>query len=370
MLALLAVAAFAWIGPVSDADAARQRDVSRAHDSRLAAGIWADRSSLARLDTTGTAWQALRKEAAGDCGRVDLSDQRSSANVCVLAKALVFARTGAVAYRDDVRGAAAEIVAAPAYHGRALAMGRELAAYVIAADIVQLRDLDAPLDALFRAKLVELRSAPTYGGGVANLVECHEKRPNNWGTHCGASRVAVAAYLGDDEDLARAATVFKGFLGDRSAYADFRYGDDLSWQCDPGRPVGINPVRCSRDGLSLDGVIPDDQRRGGAFTTSPPHENYVWEALQGALVQAVILERAGYPTFEWEDRALLRAVEWLYDQNAYPAEGDDTWQVYVINRAYGSHFPIAEAARPGKNVGWTDWTHAPSEFDATGRRQP
>ena len=29
-----------------------------------------------------------------------------------------------------------------------------------------------------------------------NLVECHEKRPNNWGNHCGASRAAVAAYLG------------------------------------------------------------------------------------------------------------------------------------------------------------------------------
>jgi hypothetical protein len=121
--------------------------------------------------------------------------------------------------------------------------------------------------------------------------------------------------------------------------------------------VGINPAGCSRDGLSLDGVLPDDQRRGGSFTTSPPKENYVWEALQGLLAQAVVLHRAGYPVFQWQDRALLRAVRWLHQVADYPAEGDDTWQPHIVNHYYGTSFPAPVPARAGKNVGWTDWTH-------------
>lgn len=108
----------------------------------------------------------------------------------------------------------------------------------------------------------------------------------------------------------------------------------------------------------MDGVLPDDQRRGGGFTWPPPREGYVWEALQGAVVQAAILHRAGFPAFEWQDRALLRAAEWLYRQAAFPPSGDDEWQPYVINYFYGTDLPAPMPARPGKNVAWTDWTHA------------
>jgi len=62
----------------------------------------------------------------------------------------------------------------------------------------------------------------------------------------------------------------------------------------------------TKDGHRIDGVLPDDQRRGGSFGWPAPRENYVWEALQGALAQAVILHRAGYDVWNWEDRALLR----------------------------------------------------------------
>src|SRR5690606_6779792 len=194
--------------------------------------------------------------------------------------------------------------------------------------------------------------------GPKSLIDCHERRPNNWGAHCGASRIAVAIYLGDREDLERAAKVFRGYIGDRSAYAGFTYGADLSWQCDPKKPVGINPAGCKRDGLSLDGVLADDQRRGGKFTTRPPRENYVWEALQGLLAQAVMLQREGYDAFEWEDRALLRAARWLHDVNGFPAEGDDVWQAAVLNHYYGTSFPVAAPGKPGKNVAWAYWSHS------------
>lgn len=317
--------------------------------------IWISAAEIAALPTAGDAWMNLLSGAQGACGAVDLADRDADTNVCVMAKALVYARTGEATYAADVLGAIGEIVTAPTYDGRALALGRELAAYVIAADLVDLASLAPELDLSFRDALRDLLSTYTRDG-PENLVVCHEIRPNNWGTHCGASRAAVAAYLGDAVELARVAQVFKGWLGDRSSYVGFSFGD-LSWQCDPGRPVGINPSGCTRDGYDVGGVLPDDQRRGGSFTWPAPRENYVWEALQGALVQAVILERAGYPAFEWEDRALLRAVTWLHDVAEYPAEGDDTWQTHVVNHVYGSSFPVVVPSRAGKNVGWTDWTH-------------
>jgi hypothetical protein len=319
-------------------------------------GLWISQAELAQLPMLGEAWDDLKATADGSCGSVRLNDQEQKNNVCIMAKALVFARTGEATYRSAVVDAIREIASAGTYEGRALALGRELGSYVIAADLIDLPSYDATLDGRFRAALRELRT--TYTSGAArNLIDCHEKRPNNWGTHCGATRAAIAVYLGDEADLARTAQVFKGYLGDRSSYAGFDYGDDLSWQCDPDRPVGINPVGCSRSGLSLDGVLPDDQRRGGSFSTDPVNENYVWEALQGALVQAVILQRAGYPTFEWEDRALLRAVRWQYEVNEFPPEGDDLWELYIVNDAYGMTYSVPTSTTSGKNVGWTAWTH-------------
>jgi hypothetical protein len=324
-------------------------------------GIWISRRELGGLPMSGAAWTNLVEKSRAYCGYADLSDGLDDANVCIMAKALVTARTGDPDLRGDVVRAIEQVVQQRRYWGGVLALGRELGAYVIAADLIDLKNLMPALDTEFRATLRDLRTVPT-DGGPANLIDCHEKRPNNWGAHCGATRAAIAAYLGDTADLARTARVFKGYLGDRSSYAGFVYGGpagslDLSWQADQSRPVGINPAGATKAGLSIDGVLPDDQRRGGSFTTSPPHENYVWEGLQGLLAQAVILERAGYPAFDWEGEALRRAAAWLHWRANFPAEGDDTWQPHVLNHFYGTRFPALKPARPGKNVGWTDWTH-------------
>jgi hypothetical protein len=74
------------------------------------------------------------------------------------------------------------------------------------------------------------------------------------------------------------------------------------------------------------------------------------------MVQAEILERAGYPAWEWEDRALLRAVQFLHGIQ-WEATRDDTWQVWLVNYRCGTSHAAAEKTRPGKNMGWTDWTH-------------
>jgi len=324
--------------------------------AQISSGIWVDKNELQSLPMSGTAWNNLKSAADKSCGTPDLENQDDKVNTCVMAKALVYARTRTSSYASGVATALRSIVNSGTYGGRALALGRELAAYVIAADLIDLRTYDPSLDSSFRSKIRSLLTAST-NDGPSNLVDCHEKRPNNWGTHCGGSRAAVAAYLGDTAELARTAQVFKGWLGDRASYAGFKYGD-LAWQYNSSSPVGVNPRGATKSGYNIDGVLPDDQRRAGGFTWPPPKENYAYEALQGALAQAVILDRAGYDVFNWSDRALLRAFTWLHEQADFPAGGDDEWQPWVINYFYGSSFPEPSSTQPGKNVGWTDWTHS------------
>jgi hypothetical protein len=315
-------------------------------------GVWITREEIMRLPMFSASWDAVVDAASESTSKPNVSEQDDSTDTRVLAKAFVYARTGHAGMREDVIDACRNVIGTET-GARTLALGRGLMAYVIAADLV---GLPSDLDNDFRAWLRELRTREFEG---KTLISTHELRPNNWGTHAGASRLAIAVYLGDQDDLARAAKVFHGWLGARNVYAGFKYGD-LSWQSDSSRPVGINPRGAIKNGRSVDGVLPDDQRRGGGFGWPAARENYVWDALQGALAQAVILHRAGYDVWNWEDRALLRAVQWLYEVNDYAATGDDSWQPHVINHYYGEHFSARIPSRSGKNVGYTDWTHGAS----------
>jgi hypothetical protein len=318
--------------------------------------IWIAKDRLRELPTEGPAWENLTDAASEPMMPPDLSDQDDPTNVHVFAKALVYARTGKESYRDTVINACMLAIGTER-EGRTLALGKELMAYVLAADLV---GMPADKDERFRAFLRDMLSKEFPSGKT--LRSTHEDRPNNWGTYAGATRAAIAAYLWDDSELARTARVFKGWLGDRDAYAGFTF-KDRDWQADPDDPVAVNPKGAEKRGHSIDGVLPDDQRRGGGFTWPPPKENYVYSALQGALAQAVILSRAGYDVWAWEDKALLRAFRWLHDVAAYPAEGDDTWQPHVINYYYGTALPAPVPSDPGKNIGWTDWTHGPPADD-------
>lgn len=314
-------------------------------------GIWITEEELANLPTSGVAWDNLKAAADQDPGKPDLSDQDQLNNVYVLAKALVYARTGEQKYRQEVIDNLMASIGTEE-GGRSLALGRELVAYVISADLVNL-PAEPGEDQMFRTWLGHTLTENLDG---YTLRSTHEERPNNWGNHAGASRAAVAMYLGDKAELERTAQVFKGYLGDREAYKGFIYGE-LYWQADPKHPVGVNPKGATKDGHSIDGALPEEMRRGGKFTWPPNETGYAWEALQGAFVQAEILYRAGYAVYDWQDQALLRAVKFLYEIGWVP-EGDDIWLPWLINNAYGTDFPAISPTRPGKNMGWTDWTHS------------
>jgi len=337
-LVILAASLLAALIPVASAQAAPTT------------GMLLTQSQIDALPASGTAFNSIASKAKGSWPAPKISDQENQNDTYALAGALYYAKTGDKAIRTKVRNA---IVSAKGTEkgGRVLALARNLQSYVLAADLIDLRSLSASDDASFRSWLSSVRRASMTE--CSNLIACNESRPNNWGTHSGAARVAADIYLGDRVDLDRAATVFRGWLGERSAYAGFKYGD-TSWQANPSAPVGINPAGAKKNGVDVDGVLPDDQRRGGSCCKLVK-ENYVYEALQGATVTAYLLARQGYTPWKWGNEALRRAYQWEVRVNKFPATGDDNWEPWIINKVYGTTLAAPSPTTAGKGFGFTDW---------------
>jgi hypothetical protein len=309
------------------------------------------RAELMSLPTSGAAWTNLLSYANMPAAAPNLSNQDDPNDVVALAKGLVYARTGNTAYRDQAI-AMLKAAVGTEYPGDALGIARGVAPLALTADLVDFRE------SAWVTWLGKLRTWPNPDRAFT-LISMHEGRPNNWGTHAGAGRIAVDLFLGDTVDLARAGRVFEGWLGNRSAYAGFSYGD-LEWQANPSAPVGINPRGATKNGVNVDGIIPDDMRRGQMdgkyFPSLGQHGiDYTWEALQGVMLQAELLTRAGHPAFGWQDQAPARAMARI-NALGYPATGDDSFIPWMVNFRYGTKYATS-AARPGKSFGFSDWLY-------------
>lgn len=318
--------------------------------------LWLTQAEIDALPTEGESFENVVAWANSGLS-ADIADQNHQHEAQTYAAALLCARGVGEEYCDIAEQGLQDAIGTEGSTEedvRSLPLARNLLSYALAANLIDYRD-PAFLEWLDQVRFKELTGR--------TLISTHEDRPNNWGTHAGASRIAAAYVLGDTADIAAAARVFHGYLGNRDVYVDFKYGG-LAWQADPRAPVGINPAGSTLEGQNVDGAQPEEMRRcgTGAFVWPPCRTGYTWEALQGSVAQAELLTRLGYPAWEWEDRALLRAVEFVYnttfaDGENDPAVGDDRWQIWLINYAYGTDYPAERATQPGKNVGFTDWTH-------------
>ena len=316
---------------------------------------------------SGAAWTNVKSSADASWGSANLSDQNSHHPQYALAGALVFTRTGQASYRTKTEDAIMSVIGtennpdkdcgSSPKGARSLSLGRNLAAYVVAADLIDLKLLDAAKDQSFRAWLQAVIRRTNCEGRT--LISCHEIRPNNWGTMCGASRIAADIYLGDSVDLDRAAKVFKGYLGDRTSHAGFTFQSvSLSWMCDPTNPRPINPAGCVKNGHDLSGADVDDVSRGGAYTWPPNATNYSWGGFAAAVAQAEMLSRAGYPAYDWESQAIRRGMNFLETVMASSAGNPTDWIPWLVNYHYGSNFQVKTPTGWGRLMGWTDWSHA------------
>jgi hypothetical protein len=313
-------------------------------------GLWLSKAEIMALPASGTAWNAVRAEAYAGWGTADLSDNNSTHDTSTLAGALVGVRLNDEALKQKTRSAIMSSMNSG--YARVLELSRNITSYVIAADLVGLSAAD---DAKFRTFVGALRFKALSGhSGGDNMHETALMSANNWGGMARAASTAISLYLGDTARVNELVTAQRAFLGEDVA-SDMTY-TSTNWHASQQK-AGINRRGATISGKSVDGVIPEDQRRTGEFTWPAPKGSYPWEALQGALVTSTLLSRARKLSIHAGDDALVRAFAWLYFSNNNPASNDDKWQPWLLNKLANADFAAAAPAGFGKNMGWTDWTH-------------
>ncbi len=319
-------------------------------------GLWSSAEELAEKPMSGSAWDRVKAEAdLVNPNQATVSDQDNNNNVGILAAGIVYARTKNQIYKDKVIAAVEKLVSEGKPAGKAFVWGRETGAYVLAADLVDYR-------------------TPEFETWIRNMAEVwlaedqrtqlneFKIRPNNHGTMAFGSIVTIYAFLQDSVRLQEIRDHWiKGVVGQNPEYVYGGPPDDFTWHADPNEYREINPKGAVKDGLDIDGILPDDMRRNGSFQNPPPlpTTSYHWEVLQGILVAARIFDRVGMPIWTVADSAIYRAfhvleVRWEKEYGGWAAAGDDEWMLPFIDEVYGSSFSKDQQRLwdHGKNAGW------------------
>ncbi|MFC1619591.1 FlgD immunoglobulin-like domain containing protein [Candidatus Neomarinimicrobiota bacterium] len=319
-------------------------------------GLWTSAEELADKPMTGLPWDELIAGAdAAASADATVSDQDSNNNAQILAAAIVFARTGNDSYRAKVIDACQRLANAGKPDDRTLAWARETGAYALAADLVGYRN--AAFETWLRNMAEEYVATDNR-----TLLYMFKLRPNNWGTQGFGSLCAIYAYLQDTTRLSEVRDYWiQSVTGPKPEDLDYGGPDeDFSWHLDQNDPRLINPKGAVKQGLNIDGIIPDDMRRGTSFTNPPAHTGYAWETLQGLVSGARILQRVGMPIWDVADSAIYRAgyalqVRWENQFGSWKAEEDDLWMLAFLDDAYGTDWAENQPERlwrHGKNAGW------------------
>ena len=300
---------------------------------------------------SGSEWDRVAATRLVGTG-ANLSDQNSSHDIATMGAALYAARTGDQATRDRVV-AALESAIGTENGARWLAIGRNLGAYIIAAD------------------LIDLRSGPVYDwlAGFMSRTLAHNNngsqitfRQSAWQSGSNASAqegfafTALAVYLGDTEALSWSWDAFLRYAGDRTSPHTITSNSDV-WQEIPSDPVGIQNAGATKNGCSIAGAISNDMSRGGSNVCSPGYTQYPWVGMEGSVPAALVFERAGYPAFTIQSSAIKRASDYLW---ALGGDWYDTTRArevkQLINWRYDLDRPVA-AGTGGRTFGFTEWTH-------------
>lgn len=332
-------------------------------------GIWISPEELAALPINTPEWQQLLTSAESDIGSADISNQDSKHDVKTLGVALAAARTG----RADLRTKAVNAVVSAINtedDGRWLAAGRNLGSYIIAADLLNLRKtsdpnsdgskVDAWLNSLWTKRLTHNNDATK----TQLFKETAWSSGSNASAQEGFAYAALAVYTGNKTELDWSWTAYRRYIGDRtSSHTVTSNADD--WQYIPSDPVGIMDAGAVKGGCRMDGAIGNDMSRGSeTYSCTPVYTQYPWTGIDGSVAAALVLERAGYPAFESQQKAIKRAFDYLWELRTNT--GEVRWfdgtkgveSIYVVNKQYNSNYLITGTSGNGRVVDWTNWTHA------------
>jgi hypothetical protein len=331
--------------------------------------VWIDHADLMALPTEGAAWgEVLKIAKSATADGANVSDMGSTHAQRTLAIALAGVRLGDANLIAKAIAALADAISTED-GGKWLDVGRNMGAYFIAADVLGIRS-GPVFDWL---KNFSTRTLPHDNTGKPVTL-----RGTAWSSGSNASSqegfvlTALAAYLGDRELLDECWQRFRRYCGDRTVdwtLTSNMFGDQWQTQNTTQGRVGILEAGATVGGMDVDGAVCNDLGRSNRPDGALEYKTeslYPWVGLDGAFCAAVVLHRHGYPAFEIQDRALLRAIQWhkrMWTKYAEPRwwlpakKKNVKWLAHVV---YG--LPLAEypVTLPVDNhlVPWVDWTHA------------
>ena len=325
--------------------------------------ILMSRSALMARPVSGTPWRNLKSVAGQSLGTPNMCDQNSRHHLRTLAAALVFARTGIASYGAKARGGvkAAITTQRSGCNNATLALGRQLMAYVLAADFA---GLTGTPDATFRSWLRTIRTKIIGGHSKwDSLSHTHTRSANNWGAYAGASRIAASLYLGDTADVASAARITQGFLGNRTAH---KFWSILAPRRSPGparRPITRRSMAGAAAAASWSTArwswtsaavgIGSGRPATTASTTSSSRS-------RASGMQVELLFKNGYTSaWKWSNRALKRMAMFVNRSRASGGTGWNETQAsrqmpWLLDRRLGMTIPRRYSGM-GRSIGFTDW---------------
>jgi hypothetical protein len=300
----------------------------------------------------------------------------------VVAGALYAVRTGDADMRAKVVNHLALAIKSPLT--RTLELGRGLAGYVIAANLIGYAD---PAFANWVHAMVTWKfgAGDRWGGFDTILITDHAFN-SNWATQCRRSVVAASMYLKQVGTAAQQADADKWLklsvlahqrdIGARGNYSELPplTSSPTGWSGDADPVVGINPTGTTKSigGVmrNLDGARPADWLRAKVDGREdrlaeywPPNPvTYHWEGLGPQVVVGMILHQHNLVPFDAADNALVRGMNALYGRVPNdppfinPASGDDCSIPWIVNHFAKEDFPTSPDEMPDKaGIGWMDW---------------
>lgn len=336
-------------------------------------GVIIDHDELMALPTSGAAYEALHSRAKSQTVTgAKLSDMHMQHDVGTLSVALDGVRLDDAALIAKAKACLTDAIGTEA-GGDSMDVGRSLAAYVMAADVLDIRS--GPIYewlAGFRTKKI-----PHDNTGVPMTF-----RDRAWETGTNAScqvglcSLSLAVYLRDQEWITDNWNAFRRICGDRTSPFKLKanqYGDP--WQEIPGDRVGIQNKGAKVNGIDVDGAYVDMGRSNPKPVAALKYDErmslYPWVSLNSIIWAGAIFKRLGYPAFEIQDRAVLRAVMYLrrlardYNQAGWWGQDKKEDAKWIAHVAYPADLPLSEypihlPVAGNDQVGWSDWLWAVS----------
>ena len=336
-------------------------------------------SDLMAKPTSGAGWNFLKTQADSAWGTPDLLALNSTTQTKVLAAALVYARTGDVAYRDKVIAAVTKAPGTELKWGTTkpvvLPFARNVFGYVVAADLVDMPLNTVTADGRTWEQFLRGAREQVFPGNTRwpNLEITSGDSASNWNAYALSSHLAISLVLDDEAAVARDITIYRRFLGDTtSPWPAFRPTAGYAWAGNiftgsyPGRTWDMTPTLQR----GINPAVPGDPRSGAIILDALRHTSapstrccrmdlagraYTEESLDALLAINMMLRAQGTDFTNFEDQALRRAYEFLLRNGGPSGYSTHRYLALAINKTYGTAYSTAAGDSVGRHLGFGGW---------------